>query len=61
MIRPRFKPEFLRAWLDDFDADLKGWGTDIWYSNFCAARPGCSIAVSDTACVENGAEIFFTD
>ena len=25
----------------------------MWYSNFCAAKANCSIAVTDTACVTN--------
>ena len=51
MNAPIFKPAFLLKFMENFDTNLKGWGTDIWYSQQCSID--CNIIVSDTTCVTN--------
>ena len=51
MNAPIFKPEFLLSFMKNFDTNLKGFGTDIWFSQKCSND--CSIVVSDTTCVTN--------
>ena len=51
MNAPIFKPDFLLSFMKNFDTNLKGYGTDTWFSQKCVNT--CSIVVSDTTCVTN--------
>ena len=51
MNAPIFKRDFLLSFMKTFDIKLRGYGTDIWFSQKCINE--CSIVVSDTTCVTN--------
>ena len=51
MNAPVFKPDFLEQFMNGFDTNLKGYGTDVWFSRKCVNN--CKIFVSDTTCVTN--------
>lgn len=55
---PIFTRDFLIEYLREFDTAVVDWGTDIWFSQKCAAAmpgaptPGtCRMAISDSVCI----------
>ena len=55
MNTPVFETRFLFAFLTkEFDARLKGWGADIWYSHVCMLLSGqCRMGITDCVWSEN--------
>ncbi len=44
---PLFQKDKLWQFLDDFDPSVKGWGTDVWYTNFFGEELKHHQAVAD--------------